>query len=108
MFRINSISSQIVKLQVKTNGALKAVDLLPGNFVFTDEMTDQLKNLEFNKIVRVREVKKAVAQTAQKSTAKPAATQVQVASEPKEAPGAAEDTDGTKISSTEKNNKNRK
>ncbi len=108
MYRINSISSQIVKLQVKTNGALKAVDLLPGNFVFSDELTDQLKNMEFNKVIRVREVKKTVAQKAQNSTAKPAATQVQDAQGPKEAPATAvEDTDGTKISSNEKN-KNRK
>ena len=60
MFRVNSISKQMLNFQVVTNGKLKMVNLLPGNFVFTDKLTSQIKNLELNKCVRTHEVKQRV------------------------------------------------
>jgi hypothetical protein len=56
MYRINSVSKQLVPLQVVDNGKLRAVNLLPGNFVFSDKITDQLSNLQLNGMIRIHEV----------------------------------------------------
>ena len=56
MYRVNSISRQVVKFQVKKEGKLHDVSLMPGNFVFSEEKTNQMKNLENSGVIRVREV----------------------------------------------------
>lgn len=66
MYRINSISKQMVSLQVIDNGVSKSVNLLPGNFVFSDKITDQMRNLEANRCIRLRELPNTQA-TTQKS-----------------------------------------
>lgn len=59
MYRINSTTSQVVTFQVVNEDKKKlSVTLLPKNFVFTEELTDQIKNLEANKVIKVREVSK--------------------------------------------------
>ena len=57
MFRVNSISKQVVRLNVIEAGRPQLVDLLPKNFVFTESVTDQMKVLEKEGVIRVRETK---------------------------------------------------
>ena len=57
MFRVNSISKQLVRLNVIESGRQQLVDLLPKNFVFTEAVTDQMKLLEKSGVIRVREIK---------------------------------------------------
>lgn len=57
MFRVNSTSNQLVRLNVIENGVPQLVDLLPKNFVFTEVHTDQMKQLEKSGVVKVREVR---------------------------------------------------
>ena len=57
MFRVNSTSKQLVRLNVVTAGVTQQVDLLPKNFVFTDSVTPQMKLLEKEGVIRVRETK---------------------------------------------------
>lgn len=64
MYRINSISKQMVDLQVVQNDTYKAVKLLPGNFVFSDKVTEQLKNLQNQRCIRIHEVPGKTAGTA--------------------------------------------
>lgn len=56
MYRINSISKHMVSLQVFTDGKFKFVNLLPGNFVFSEKLTEQLKNLQNQRCIRIHEV----------------------------------------------------
>ena len=60
MFRVNSISKQLVRLNVIEAGRQQLVDLLPKNFVFTEAVTDQMKLLEKDGVIRVREIRKSV------------------------------------------------
>ena len=64
MYRINSISKQMVDFQVVQNDTYKAVKLLPGNFVFSDKVTEQLKNLQAQRCIRIHEVPGQTAGTA--------------------------------------------
>jgi len=57
MFRVNSTSKQVVRLNVIEAGRPQLVDLLPKNFVFTESVTDQMKILEKEGVIRVRETK---------------------------------------------------
>lgn len=57
MFRVNSTTNQLVRLDIMEAGKLQQVALLPKNFVFTETVTDQLKVLEKEGVIRVREVK---------------------------------------------------
>jgi len=57
MFRVNSTSKQLVRLNVVEAGKMQLVDLLPKNFVFTEAVTDQMKMLEKDGVIRVRETK---------------------------------------------------
>lgn len=57
MFRVNSMSKQLVRLDIVEAGSLHQVALLPKNFVFTDVVTDQLKVLEREGVIKVKEVK---------------------------------------------------
>ena len=65
MFRVNSISKQVVRLNVIEGGRPQLVDLLPKNFVFSEACTNQMKLLEKEGVIRVRAVK-----------SKPAAAQI--------------------------------
>lgn len=56
MYRINSITKQIVTLIVVEGGKSHVVDLLPKNFVFTEVVTKQQKMLEKEGVIRIREV----------------------------------------------------
>lgn len=67
MFRVNAISNQIVRLNVISAGRPQLVDLLPKNFVFTEAVTDQMKLLEKDGVIRVREAKVVQAANVQKS-----------------------------------------
>ena len=58
MYRINSVSKQLVRLLVVENGKEHLVNLLPKNFVFSDVHTDQMKVLENDGVIKVREVSK--------------------------------------------------
>lgn len=60
MFRVNSTSNQLVRLNVIENGVPQLVDLLPKNFVFTEVHTDQMKMLEKSGVIKVREVRNNV------------------------------------------------
>lgn len=57
MYRINSVSKQIVRLNVIEAGRPQLVDLLPKNFVFSEAVTDQMKMLEKDGVIRVRDAK---------------------------------------------------
>lgn len=70
MYRVNSISKQLVRLNVVEAGKLQQVDLLPKNFVFTESITDQMKILEKEGVIKVRDVKASNV----KASAKPAKT----------------------------------
>ena len=65
MFRVNSTSKQLVRLNVIEAGVPQLVDLLPKNFVFTDTVTSQMKQLEKSCVIKVREVKAVSAANAQ-------------------------------------------
>lgn len=56
MYRVNNATKQMVKLQVVQDGKLHAVNLLPGKFVLTDELTNQIMNLEKNRAVKTHAV----------------------------------------------------
>lgn len=66
MYRINNISKQIVKLQVQKDTKLREVTLMPGNFVLTEAVTQQMKNLENSRVIRVREINGQTVQAAPK------------------------------------------
>jgi len=57
MFRVNSTSKQLVRLNVVVGGKLQLVELLPKNFVFTESVTPQMKMLEKDGVIRVRDAK---------------------------------------------------
>ena len=71
MFRVNSTSKQLVRLNVVDGGKLQQVNLLPKNFVFTEQVTDQLKLLEKEGVIRVRDVKAVKGASASKPVVKP-------------------------------------
>lgn len=54
MYRINSKSGNMISLQVVQNGQFCAVNLMPKSFVFSEEKTEQMSNLELNKAISVR------------------------------------------------------
>ena len=56
MYRVNSVSRTITKLLVVEHGRETLVTLLPKNFVFSEKVTDQMKVLEKNGVIRVRKV----------------------------------------------------
>ena len=68
MFRVNSTSKQLVRLNVIEAGRPQLVDLLPKNFVFTDIVTDQMRQLEKIGAIRVRETKVVKANAAKTQT----------------------------------------
>ena len=74
MFRVNSTSKQLVRLNVIEAGRPQLVDLLPKNFVFTDIVTDQMRQLEKIGAIRVRETK-VVKANAAKTQAQPVVTE---------------------------------
>ena len=57
MYRVNSISKQLVRLNVIEAGKPQLVELLPKNFVFTEVVTDQMRLLEKEGVIRVRAAK---------------------------------------------------
>ena len=71
MFRVSSISKQLVRLNVVEAGSLHQVDLLPKNFVFTESVTDQMKILEKEGVVRVKDVRTVKAGNVSKPANKP-------------------------------------
>ena len=71
MFRVNSMSKQLVRLNVVDGGKLQQVNLLPKNFVFTEQVTDQLKLLEKEGVIRVRDVKAVKGASASKPVVNP-------------------------------------
>ena len=72
MYRINSVSKQMVRLLVVEGGKEHLVNLMPKNFVFTEKVTDQMKILENDGVIKVRQasVKNPVLKA--KATPKPA------------------------------------
>ena len=54
MYRVNSISKNLITLQVVQDGKYKSVQLLPRNFVLSERKTPQMVNLELSKAVRIR------------------------------------------------------
>ena len=75
MFRVNSTSKQLVRLNVIEAGRPQLVDLLPKNFVFTDIVTDQMRQLEKIGAIRVRETKVVKANAAAKTQTQPVVTE---------------------------------
>lgn len=57
MYRINSISPNMITLQVVTEGKYHSVQLLPRNFVMSEVLTPQMDMLADNKAIRIREVR---------------------------------------------------
>lgn len=58
MYRVNSQAQNMITLQVVVDGKYSSVQLMPKKFVLSEEKTDQMKNMELNGLIRVREVKK--------------------------------------------------
>lgn len=56
MYRINSTAKNMITLQVVKDGKYQDVRLMPKNFVMSEDITEQMKNMEFNKLIRVRQV----------------------------------------------------
>ena len=83
MFRVNSTSKQLVRLNVIVAGRPQLVDLLPKNFVFTEVVTDQLRQLEKIGVIRVREAKVAKANAANTQVVQPVVKEEQPAMEGK-------------------------
>lgn len=73
MFKLTSTSNSPLSFQVVENGNFKAVRLTPKAFCFTETLTDQIRNLQALRVLRIKEVP-APAQKA----AQPAPTQTTV------------------------------
>lgn len=55
MYKISSTSGNLTTLQVVKDGRLKTAHLLPKNFILSEVVTEQMKNLEKSKVIRIRE-----------------------------------------------------
>ena len=104
MFRVNSIAKQLVRFNVVTEGKLQQVDLLPKNFVFTESLTDQIKLLEKEGVIRVKDARTLKSAPVANTASKPEETKSQSQSQP-EVEGKLDFVEDDKVAKVQKKKK---